>query len=88
MVSYTLKESRFRSLHRDAVRWPAEDFKFVGTPVPPEAKGAQVQGVGKRGANGAPRHGAGRLVSSSPGLDYCSFFGTGVSRRSLSIKTR
>lgn len=43
VVSYTLKESRFRSLHRDAVRWPAEDFKFVGTPVPPEAKGAEVR---------------------------------------------
>ncbi|PNW87273.1 hypothetical protein CHLRE_02g116000v5 [Chlamydomonas reinhardtii] len=41
VISYTLKEARFRTLHREAVRWPAEYFRFVGTPVPPEAKGAK-----------------------------------------------
>ncbi|KAG2489727.1 hypothetical protein HYH03_011834 [Edaphochlamys debaryana] len=48
VVSYTLKEARFRTLHRQAVRWPAEYFRFVGTPVPPEAKGAKV-GLSKGG---------------------------------------
>ncbi|PNG99958.1 hypothetical protein TSOC_014252 [Tetrabaena socialis] len=41
VVSYTLKEARFRTLHRDAVRWPLEYFRFVGTPVPPDAIGAK-----------------------------------------------
>ncbi|GLI62625.1 hypothetical protein VaNZ11_005289 [Volvox africanus] len=41
VVSYTLKEARFRTLHRQAVRWPAEYFRFVGTPVPPDAVGAK-----------------------------------------------
>ncbi|GFR46772.1 hypothetical protein Agub_g8400 [Astrephomene gubernaculifera] len=41
VVSYTLKEARFRTLHREAVRWPLEYFRFVGTPVPPGAVGAK-----------------------------------------------
>ncbi|KXZ54397.1 hypothetical protein GPECTOR_5g53 [Gonium pectorale] len=41
VVSYTLKEARFRTLHRQAVRWPGEFFRFVGTPVPPDAIGAE-----------------------------------------------
>jgi hypothetical protein len=41
VVSYTLKQRRFRDLHRAALRFPASRFEFVGTPVPPTAIGAQ-----------------------------------------------
>ena len=33
VVSYTLKQNRFSTLHRGALRFPIERFKFVGTPV-------------------------------------------------------
>lgn len=32
-VSYTLKQKRFEQLHRAAVRFPADAFDFIGTPV-------------------------------------------------------
>jgi hypothetical protein len=32
-VSYTLKQQRFEQLHRAAVRFPADAFTFIGTPV-------------------------------------------------------
>jgi hypothetical protein len=41
-VSYNLKEQRFRGLHRDAVRWPASYFRFVGNELPKGVQGAQV----------------------------------------------
>ncbi|KAG1666294.1 hypothetical protein FOA52_004775 [Chlamydomonas sp. UWO 241] len=41
VVSYLLKKERFLTLHREAVRFPLEDFEFIGTPVPPLAIGAQ-----------------------------------------------
>lgn len=59
VISYTLKEARFRTLHREAVRWPAEYFRFVGTPVPPEAKGAKVRKGGEQEA-------AARAAASRP----------------------
>lgn len=33
VVSYNLKQNRFSTLHRGAIRFPSEKFKFVGTPV-------------------------------------------------------
>lgn len=41
VVSYTLKQVRFSTLHREAVQFPSERFSFIGTPIPPLAKGAQ-----------------------------------------------
>jgi len=41
-VSYTLKQRRFEDVHRAAVRFPHEHFYFIGTPVPPAAKGAEA----------------------------------------------
>eukprot|EP00798_Chlamydomonas_sp_ICE-L_P021624 gene21624-28627_t len=32
VVSYTLKKSRFLTLHREALRFPYEHFHFIGTP--------------------------------------------------------
>jgi hypothetical protein len=47
-VTYTLKQRRFEEVHRAAVRFPASNFTFIGTPVPPAAKGAEaVGGVGR-----------------------------------------
>ncbi|GAX80190.1 hypothetical protein CEUSTIGMA_g7628.t1 [Chlamydomonas eustigma] len=40
VISYTLKQDRFSSLHREAVQFPSEHFSFIGTPIPPLAKGA------------------------------------------------
>lgn len=45
-VSYTLKQARFEQLHRAAVRYPADQFEFLGTPVPPAATGAQAVSAG------------------------------------------
>ena len=33
VVSYTLKQNRFSTLHRGALRFPQERFTFLGTPV-------------------------------------------------------
>lgn len=33
VVSYTLKQNRFSTLHRGALRFPPDRFKFVGTQV-------------------------------------------------------
>lgn len=44
-VSYTLKQRRFEEVHRAAVRFPASNFTFIGTPVPPAAKGAEAVGA-------------------------------------------
>jgi hypothetical protein len=41
-VSYILKQKRFEEVHRAAVRFPHEHFYFIGTPVPPAAKGAEA----------------------------------------------
>lgn len=41
VVSYTLKQRRFESVHRAALRFPHSRFSFVGTPIPPAAVGAQ-----------------------------------------------
>ena len=41
MVSYSLKQDRFTSLHRKALRWPETAFHFIGNQIPAAAKGAQ-----------------------------------------------
>lgn len=45
VVSYSLKEARFKGLHRAALRWPQEGFAFVGTELPPGVTGAQEVGA-------------------------------------------
>jgi len=40
VVSYTLKEERFRQLHRDALRFPEARFSFIGSDLPAAAVGA------------------------------------------------
>lgn len=40
------QEERFRQLHRDALRFPAGQFAFVGNQVPVAAEGAQAGEVG------------------------------------------
>lgn len=42
VVSYTLKERRFKEVHRAALRFPEARFAFVGSPVPPAAVGADA----------------------------------------------
>mmetsp|Transcript_11004 Transcript_11004/g.30176 ORF Transcript_11004/g.30176 Transcript_11004/m.30176 type:complete len:315 (+) Transcript_11004:353-1297(+) len=41
VVSYNLKRDRFKGLHRMALHYPEERFKFVGTELPAAAKGAK-----------------------------------------------
>ncbi|MEW5298860.1 MAG: hypothetical protein WDW36_001937 [Sanguina aurantia] len=42
IVSYTLKQQRFETLHRAALRYPLSKFRFIGTPIPPDATGASA----------------------------------------------
>jgi hypothetical protein len=43
VVSYALKQRRFRDLHRAAVLFPASRFRFIGTPLPSEKGAAQAE---------------------------------------------
>ena len=49
VVSYTLKRDRFFTLHREALRFPADRFSFIGTPVGGVESVAE-QWAGLRGA--------------------------------------
>ena len=33
VIGYDFKEERFSGLHRAALRWPIENFQYVGTPA-------------------------------------------------------
>lgn len=46
VISYNLKQDRFKSLHRAAIHWPEDRFKFVGTELPVAAEGALAGEVG------------------------------------------
>jgi len=43
VISYALKQRRFRDLHRAAVSFPESRFRFIGTPLPSEKGVAQAE---------------------------------------------
>ncbi|KAA8498874.1 hypothetical protein FVE85_6459 [Porphyridium purpureum] len=50
VVSFGFKERRFRTLHRQALRWPAERFHYVGVDLEPPSK-ALIDGEQANAAN-------------------------------------
>jgi hypothetical protein len=43
VISYALKQRRFKELHRAAVLFPESRFRFIGTPLPSEKGAAQAE---------------------------------------------
>jgi hypothetical protein len=41
VISYQLKRDRFVNVHRQALRFPVDQFEFIGTDLPPDVKGAE-----------------------------------------------
>jgi hypothetical protein len=73
VISYSLKQARFTGLHRSALRWPEERFKFVGTELPTSAVAAAEGEVGqqlRRRCTVVVKKATGRR-GNAPAMDTC-----------------